>query len=355
VLVPGNSSAQGVLPGWNPISWFDWSDFRVDVNGRIMLPAMTLGKFEGATLNSTTQRISGSEGTIDFKSDLGMDEDPSTVYSVQFTAYIDRLGLRICYDAGLLFRGRQDLEWTNQVPNAPRRVVVSALDAESARVGIDLDIIRYPFFRLGIDFDVNTSRVRFARKYWNKFDETLAIYSNPVTRQQPAPPPAPPVFPAIPWTANYWDTTILQGALTPKFVESAHSLQPITIGLHATAIPVRIRDIPVILQARFRFPVPFIGQIPALNREYEARMFDMEFSGGLRPSVWETSLFGHSTFSIGVMAGYRWQYLEGQMVGLVHEYNNDDLNRPFLERWDKFDFKVKAAWHGAFMQLKAVF
>ena len=104
MLVPGNSCAQGVLPGWNPISWFDWSDFRVDVNGRVMVPTMTLGKFEGATLNPTTQRISANGGTIDFKSDLGMDEDRSAFSSVQFTAYIDRLGFRICYDAGQVFK-----------------------------------------------------------------------------------------------------------------------------------------------------------------------------------------------------------------------------------------------------------
>jgi hypothetical protein len=323
MLVPGNSCAQGVLPGWNPISWFDWSDFRVDVNGRVMVPTMTLGKFEGATLNPTTQRISANGGTIDFKSDLGMDEDRSAFSSVQFTAYIDRLGFRICYDAGQVFTGRQDIQWGTPIPTdpptpqgalVPKRVAVSELDADSGRIGLDLDIIRYPFLRVGINFDVNTSKVTFTRRYWNRFD---------VSQTYP-----------------------------PKFIEFAHCLQPITIGAHATAIPVRVRDVPVILQARARVPVPFLSQIPALLREYEARIFDIEVSGGLRPAVWETSLFGYSTFSIGVMAGYRWQYLEGQMVGHHHEYA--DVGGGLIS-YDKFDITLKAAWHGAFVQLKAGF
>jgi len=358
VLVPSDTPAQGFPAWWGSTSWFDWSDFRMDIGGRVMIPKMTLGKFEGASIDPTSQRLvdprqlGRDEGGIEFRGDLGMDEDPDTFKSLQATFYIDRLGLRICYDAGMIFTGRKDLEWTKTSPTAPMRVVLSAFDAESPRVGLDLDIIRYPFLRVGLDFDVHTSRVRFARKYWDKLNQNYQVNYNPVWSTNLS---TPPQFPPVNWLANFWDTDTVPGAMIPKFVEHAYSLQPITIGFHATAIPGRVRDVPVLLQARCRFPVPFLSQISVLNREYEARIIDIELSGGLRPSVWETSLFGHTTFSVGIQAGYRWQYLEGHMVGHVHEYDTSTNPWPTLIRWDKFDFNVKAAWQGAFFQLKGAF
>ncbi len=72
-----------------------------------------------------------------------------------------------------------------------------------------------------------------------------------------------------------------------------------TLGFHARAIPVHIREIPFTIQARFRFPMPLV------NRQAESKITDWEISGGLRPAVWDTSLYGHATFSFDIEAGFR--------------------------------------------------
>ena len=72
-----------------------------------------------------------------------------------------------------------------------------------------------------------------------------------------------------------------------------------TLGFHARAIPAHIREIPFTIQARFRFPMPLV------NRQAESKITDWEISGGLRPAIWETSLYGHATFSFDIEAGFR--------------------------------------------------
>jgi hypothetical protein len=310
VLIPSDTCGQSFPAWWGSASWFDWSDFRADLNGRVMLAKMTAGKITGASINND-KRITISDGTIDFRSDLGMDGDPDAFKEIQATIYIDRLGLRMAYDGGRVLTGRRDWRWTTTPPIQPDQLAVSEFVVESGRLGLDVDLIRYPFLRVGIDFDYHTNRVTLTRRYWYDFS----------------------------------------GAYPPHFIEHAHSVNPMTIGCHATAIPARVREVPVILQGRFRFPVPFLSQIPILKREYEARVTDIELSAGLRPSVWETSLFGHTTFSVGVLAGYRWQSLEGRMTGARELYHKDGTTGPT----EKFDFKVNAAWEGAFVQLKAAF
>ena len=63
----------------------------------------------------------------------------------------------------------------------------------------------------------------------------------------------------------------------------------------------------------------------------EARVTEWEVSAGLRPAVWHTSLYGFSTFSMGLEAGFRSTYLDMTL---------DDA------KW-----AVKAHWQGLFVQV----
>ena len=102
-----------------------------------------------------------------------------------------------------------------------------------------------------------------------------------------------------------------------------------TIGLHATAIPGRIRGIPLIAQARIRIPMPLISQL--MKAGGEAKVTEWEVSAGLRPAVWHTSLYGFSTFSMGLEAGFRSTYLDMTVID---------------GKW-----AVKAHWQGLFVQV----
>lgn len=189
--------------------------------------------------------------------------------------YIDRLGFR--YHDEMRQFTRRDVD-----PASPR---IWRLEAHSSCVGLDLDLVRYPFFKFGINADWNVEPI------------------------------------------EYMDGTERTDQTEPHldFV----SYEPLTLGIHARAIPVRIREVPLTVQARARFPMPF------LNRNSEARITDWEIGGGLRPAVWETSFIGISTFSFGVEAGFRAFYLD------------------FKE--EKRDFQLKATWQGAFFRIGAYF
>ncbi len=120
---------------------------------------------------------------------------------------------------------------------------------------MDLDLIRYPFFKFGINGDYQFNPVVFRDR------------SDPVV-----------------------------GVGVGEF--PYQSKEPWTLGIYGQAIPVRVRDVPIIAHARFRFPMPFMsGNM--------ARITDWEIGAGVRPAIWSTSMFAHSTFSFGIEAGYR--------------------------------------------------
>jgi hypothetical protein len=75
--------------------------------------------------------------------------------------------------------------------------------------------------------------------------------------------------------------------------------------------------------------MPLIKQL--LQIKSEARVTEWEVSAGLRPAVWHTSLYGFSTFSMGLEAGFRSTYLDMTVA--------DD-------KW-----AVKAHWQGLFVQV----
>ncbi|MBI5248619.1 MAG: hypothetical protein HY912_03920 [Desulfomonile tiedjei] len=247
---------------WGSSSWFDWSDFRGSANARLYFARFVSGSI----------KKNGIE--YDLKSSpFSMGSDPQVIREAWFELYVDRLGLRLLI---------QDHQFTGK--RAPGESI-SHLDFGAIRVGLDLDLVRYPFFRSGIDFDYSMEAAKFNDRSGN----SEVVFS---------------------------------------------SAQPMTIGLHATAIPGRVRDIPIIIEARARGPIPFYKQSP------NAKVIDWEVSGGLRPSVWQTSLYGYSTFAFGIEGGFRSLQL------------NMDID-PDVSGLSQAS--IKANWQGAFVQLGVSF
>jgi len=250
LFAAGGSFAQEPVSWWGSTGWWDWSDFRTDSGIRFYL----------AKLNS----INVSDGILesDFGSDdyaLGESEPWSEFY---FTLYVDRLGVRFHLAEDCVFRGRTKAEGVPTVS-----VLTSDLDLSGIRVGLDLDLIRYPWAKLGVNFDYHNTPVRFNAKYYPDYI----------------------------------------GGGREITAEDFLGDEPLTIGVHARLIPFRIREVPVITQARFRYPVTLL---PYMRRPHDTRVTEWEVSVGMRPNVWETSLLAHSTFSASVNLGYRWQALE---------------------------------------------
>lgn len=276
---------------WGSQHWFDWSDFRGSANGRLLF----------ARLQSAKLTQGGRE--FDLKAfPYSIASDPPVILEALFELYIDRLGLR----------------W--QIQDHSFRTFLGALESVSelrvggSRLGVDLDVIRYPFFRMGADFDYTLAEPAFTSRFM--LLNGIPVPTPPtVTIPNPNPPPA----------------NIIIG--TPV---EYRSVNPMTIGVHATAIPGRIREIPVIINARARFPIPFLKQNP------DAKVTDWEVSAGLRPSIWQTSLYAHTTFAVDLEGGFR----------------SVDLNfdaTPGTGGSSVSSVSIKARWQGAFVQLGIAF
>jgi hypothetical protein len=266
-LCPGISDAQDAS-WWGSSCWFDWSDFRGSANFRLFF----------ARLSSASATINGQD--IDFKERFNLSDDPEVMKEAWFLLNIDRLGLRLHIEDHT-FQSSPVL-----LPPPLPPIVQGRLDFGAIRGGIDLDVIRYPFFRLGANFDY--------------------------------------------------------GFEVPKFVDNRNgrvdykTANPVTIGLHAYAIPGRIRDIPIFAQARGRFPIPLVKQNP------DVKITDWEVSGGLRPSIWQTSLYGYSTFAVSLEGGFR-------SVNLNMDATPDSPAAQAIQA------NLKAQWQGAFVQLGLIF
>lgn len=269
VVSAGAAEAQEAT-WWGSSSWFDWSDFRGSANGRLFFARLV------------SASITKDGKNFDLKSgDFSMGSDPEVIREAWFELYIDRLGLRFHV---------QDHQFHSDFGSRPNNVAgpgISNLHFGSVRLGADLDLIRYPFFRSGINFD---------------YSMELATFQDQ------------------------------SGNAEVKFSSS----RPMTIGLHATAIPGRIRDIPIIIEARGRFPIPFYKQNP------EVKLTDWEIAGGLRPSIWQTSLYGHTTFAFGVEAGFRSVQVDMDMT---------PTDVPLGLAITPSQINLKATWQGAFVQL----
>lgn len=267
-LCPGISGAQDAS-WWGSSSWFDWSDFRGSANLRLFF----------ARLSSASATINGQD--FDFKERFNLSGDPEVMKEAWFQLNIDRLGIRLHLEDHKF----QSSPVVLPPPFPP--VVYGELDFGAIRAGVDLDVIRYPFLRLGANFDY--------------------------------------------------------GFEVPKFVDDRtgrveyKTSNPVTIGLHGYAIPGRIRDIPIFAQARARFPIPLVKQNP------DIKITDWEVSGGVRPSIWQTSLYGYSTFAVSLEGGFR-------SVNL-----NMDANPDRIQGAQPIQANLKAQWQGAFVQLGFIF
>jgi hypothetical protein len=228
------------------------------------------GRFFLARLTSGT--ITTETNSYDLRDDLGFTDDIQMFREFRFTAYLDRIGFHVFLQGDQKF-----LSSDNTIPD----FVVSPTS-----LGLDLDLVRHHNFAFGINYDYHLERIRIVGNFT-------------------------------------YDGNAFQLLDTER---------PMTLGVHARIIPFRFKDVPVIAQARFRFPVPF------LNRSNEPLVYDWEVSAGLRPTVWETSLYGHTTFSVGIEGGYR-------SINFDVENDVPDGN------WRS----LKATWQGAFVQISVTY
>lgn len=247
-LFPAHSAAQSSPVRISPVSWFDWSDFRADVGFRVFLARLGSVNLEGGSLANL------------FNSDqYSLTQDPEAFKEFWAILYIDRLGLRFHQEDPWVFYGQAGPD-----PVTGANILVSTLDVSGQRLGIDVDIIRYPVFKAGINFDYHNQPIRFTTRYYAALGGGLMA-------------------------AEYFDGD-----------------EPLTFGAHGRVIPFRIREVPFTVQGRFRFPITII---PFFKRKQDAQITEFEISAGLRPNIWDTSLLGHTTISLGVNAGYRWDRL----------------------------------------------
>ena len=316
---PAMCDSQGFPSWWGSDRWWDWSDFRGSAGLRFLMPKLVSGTVKWANNESD---LLGSYNYDDRPSGSNFQARPNNYFMEGwFTLYVDRLALRAHFEEDHKFNGmigtRSFAPWQVSPLNPnfggsiddPQRF--SELSVGWTRFGLDLDLVRYPFFRAGINFD-------------RHFDSCIFIYRQDIYHAgvdiYPRGDAATPGIPVYYYAADYGDARAKK--LTTR-------QPPLTIGLQATAIPGRIYGIPVTAQARFRVPMPFIYKL--LQAGAEARITEWEVSAGARPNVWQTSLYGYATFAMGIEAGFRSTYLDMSV--------NEGI------------WAVKANWQGAFVQV----
>ncbi len=237
---------------WGSASWFDWSDYRARVNGRVFL-----AKFASGDIT-----IDGR--TFDLTTDLGITNDPEPFRIFCAELYLDRVGVRYYpEEEEHNFWGSKD-------------GFLSELEAPSGFVGFDIELVRLPMFRFGLNMDYGLNKVIIRHR---REEEVIFLESD----------------------------------------------RPNTIGAHLTVIPLRIKQVPVLFEARGAIPPPF------MDESNQARMTQWEIALGLRPSIWDHSSLGHSTFAVSVMGGYK----------------SVNMEVSFEER----DAELNARWDGAFLQV----
>jgi hypothetical protein len=289
LMAPVASSAQSEAPLLGAAPDFDWSDYRGTAKGRLFLAKLSSVSFSGTRNGqSFANEIVGPY----------LSNDIQLFKEIVATLYVDRLGLRICAEEATV-EGRH--EALASQPRYPQ------LDIGPTRLGLDLDVIRYPFLKLGCNLDYGFHGVKLKH---------VKLLDMPTQQTEQAE-----------WRSD----------------------GPITIGLHAQAIPFRLKEVPAIFLARVRAPVPYLEQVStALGLEQLAeisrvKVLDWEVSAGLRPAVWDTSSFGHSTFSFAIEIGYRSYTIDTPLRAL---HLPEVL--PTYDYPQKLD--MRAHWQGAFFQ-----
>ncbi|MBM4327235.1 MAG: hypothetical protein FJ118_08745 [Deltaproteobacteria bacterium] len=236
LLAPGDSVAQGVFSWWGSAKWVDWSDWRGEVAGSVFLP-----RLESGSLTRGGQ-------TIDLLDGLNFRPSAEPWRELRGVIYLDRLGFRLTYSDNAFFQSNDEV--------AIDTTLGVTMDLRNAQLGLDIDLIRFPSCRIGIDFDyyVNIIRVR----------------------------------------SNVRD---LSG------VRHLEGDQPRTFGAHALVVPGRLKEVPITFRGRVRFP------LPVMERVRQARITEWEIAGGVRPAIWETSSLGHTSFSVFIEGGFRQTFL----------------------------------------------
>lgn len=237
---------------WGSAYWFDWSDYRARVNGRVFLAKLASGE------------ITVDGRTYDLTTDLGITNDPEPFRVFCAELYLDRVGVRYYpEEEEHNFWGSKD-------------GFLSEFEFPSGFVGFDIELVRLPRFRFGLNIDYGLNKVIIRHR---RTDDVIFLESD----------------------------------------------RPNTIGAHMTVIPLRIKQVQVFFEARGEIPQPFT------DKSNQAKITQWEVAGGLRPSIWDNSSFGHSTFAVSVMAGYK----------------SVNLEVSFEER----DAEMNARWDGAFFQV----
>ncbi len=274
------------------------------------------------TLNSGTFTRGNIEHDL-LADDPGLGNIPGKGYNFQkhpnyfsegwFQLQVDRLALRLVVEEDRIFRGV--LGYANPgTPTANSRNFsghfrVSELDFSASRLGLDLDVLRYPQFRFGFNFDFHLNGIQF--------NDAKLSYLVPY----PVPNTNPQAY-AYGLT-NYGDLS---------------SSEPLTLGFQALAIPGRIKEVPIILTARARFPMPFQQQ--AFGLQSPANITDWEVTAGLRSSIWDTSPYKFATFSLAAELGFRSTYVDASLADNSKIYDTNYSS-----------FNVKAKFSGPFIQM----
>jgi hypothetical protein len=225
------------------------------------------GRFMLARLMSGSVEDKSSGKKFDMAEHLGISRDPEPFLEFSGVFYVDRLAIRFSIEENHLMRGRTS-DWQR----------LSELDMSIGRLGIDVNLLRLPFAAAGVNFDYYGSRIKFRAH----------------------------------------DTTGMN--------ISFESDRPMTIGLHGWAIPFRMKEVPVLVHARARFPFPVSV---VTTRDHEVQLIDWEVGCGIRESVWDLSPWGFTTLSGGIEAGFR-------SGSIVIDSIEDGL--------------LKASWQGLFVQ-----
>ncbi|MBI5572022.1 MAG: hypothetical protein HY914_18915 [Desulfomonile tiedjei] len=351
----GPSYAQEEAAPGIPAPFFDWSDFRSAFGTRVFLMKLNAASFNFRDLQGTSFDVSvvnpnppPAPATVNF-GNAAFKNDPEPVPQFWGELYIDRLGIRAYYEEPML-RARADIPiinasapplTTTAAPSTQARII--ELTLSSSRIGFDLDVIRRPYFRIGPDFDVHFSGIKYEEKYTQGIPgTTVQTVLGPATWQFVQLTPGGPGIPVLhsQMGFNFADSIVFTGQA------------PVTIGVHAKAIPGRIREVPITLQARVRFPVPFLDYFTKLG---DVRVVDYEFSAGLRPVVWETSFIGHSTFSMSIEAGFRSISIETPMTIDIGRLS--DAGQAYAGSTDGLlkDINFRGHWQGAFFQVVGFF
>lgn len=225
--------------------WFDWSDYRAKAAARVFF-----ARFSGGGLDINNEHF-------DLKKDYGFTDDSEPFREFYGEVYIDRLGFRFYLSDDTTFRGRVGDSYSP--PTVGR---VSELDTSTGSLGFDLDLVRYPFLRLGINANVLFGDVKVQDRR-QELSDNWKQYS---------------------FASGY------------------------TCGIHGKAIPGRVRGVPVTLEGRLQLPIP----LRIDNKE--TKVTELEIFGGVQPAIWNMSSYGLSTFSVGLAGGYRFVNLDAQTV-----------------------------------------